>query len=56
MNWEGMEANNHSEMDLLEDLVRARFTEMECWTFRMFNSMVIFSYVDISRQQVKAPT
>ena len=29
-------------MDLLEDVIRARYTEMQCWTFRVFNGKIIF--------------
>jgi hypothetical protein len=30
-------ANDCPELDLLEDMIRKRYTDMGCWTFRMFN-------------------
>jgi hypothetical protein len=45
--------NDYPEMDLLEDMIRARFTKMECWTFRFFNREFNFSSLNISQQEVK---
>jgi hypothetical protein len=40
--------NDYPEIDLLEDIIRARFTEMDCWTFRFFNSESNCSSLNIS--------